>query len=461
MSNTSIMANRAEILKEKFLNSVGLPFQDVLSAAEIERVLESEQLKYRNSVFSPVVTVWAFLSQVLDPDKSLRQAVSRVIAWLNAAGEALPSSDTGAYSKARSRLTERIVEKLFQKTVQGLEAPVPESALWCGRKVRVCDGTSILMSDTPDNQQAYPQHSNQAPGCGFPIAKLVVMFSLSTGAVVDALISAFNTSELVMARQLYDQLTPGEVMLADSAFGNYGDMVLIHRAGADGVFRKHHARSTDFRRGKKLGIGDHIVTWHKPQRCPKAIPLEVWSQLPESLQVREVHLLITQAGFRPKEIILVTTLLDVKVYTKSKLAQLYQQRWQAAEVNLRHLKTTLCLEMVSAKTPAMVRKEIWMHLMAYNLLRKLMWQAAQSAQVAPLSLSVQGTRQHFQQLVPLLAHALTQQRQRLFEQLLAVLTTEQVPSRPNRVEPRVKKRRPKAYPWMQQPRSVLQAKLAA
>lgn len=237
MSNTSIMANRAEILKEKFLNSVGLPFQDVLSAAEIERVLESEQLKYRNSVFSPVVTVWAFLSQVLDPDKSLRQAVSRVIAWLNAAGEALPSSDTGAYSKARSRLTERIVEKLFQKTVQGLEAPVPESALWCGRKVRVCDGTSILMSDTPDNQQAYPQHSNQAPGCGFPIAKLVVMFSLSTGAVVDALISAFNTSELVMARQLYDQLTPGEVMLADSAFGNYGDMVLIHRAGADGSQR--------------------------------------------------------------------------------------------------------------------------------------------------------------------------------------------------------------------------------
>ena len=211
------MTNRAKILKQKFIDSVGLPFQDLLPAPEIEVILEAEQVKYRNHVFSPVVTIWAFLSQVLAPDKSLGNAVSRVIAWLSVLGHEEPSSDTGAYSKARSRLPEKVVRQLFEKTAQGIESEVPTTMLWCGRQVWACDGSSLLMSDTADNQQAYPQHSNQAEGCGFPIAKLVVMFSLTTGAVVKALVDKFNTSELVLVRQLYQQLTPHHVMLADGS----------------------------------------------------------------------------------------------------------------------------------------------------------------------------------------------------------------------------------------------------
>ena len=369
------MPNRAEILKQKLLNSMGLPWQELLPASAIEKVLADEQVSYRQCIYTPVVTLWMFLSQVLDADKSLQNTVNRASAWLMVAGGAVPSSDTGAYSKARKRLPERVVKRLLQQTAEGIEAEVEQEQLWCGRPVKVCDGTSVLMSDTNANQQAYPQHSNQAAGCGFPIAQLVVMFSLTTGAVLDAMLATFSTSELTLARQLYQQLQTKDVVLADSAFGTYADLALVLAAGADGVFRKQHARKTDFRKGKKLGIGDHVVTWFRPAKSASALAEQDFARLPATLPVREVHLLLYRKGFRPKEIILVTTLLDPQQYSKQKLADLYDWRWQAAEVNLKHLKTTLNMEMLATKTPQMVRKEIWVHMMAYNLLRTLMWQA--------------------------------------------------------------------------------------
>ncbi|NET40315.1 MAG: IS4 family transposase, partial [Cyanothece sp. SIO1E1] len=372
----------------------------------------------------------------------------------------VPSSDTGAYSKARGRLPESVLKGLLSKTSQNLDVQAEDEQLWCGRRVRICDGSSVLMSDTPANQDAYPQHSNQKTGCGFPIAKIVVMFSLTTGALMSGLIEAFNVSELVMARQLYRTLSPGDVALADQAFGTYVDLVLVQSVGADAVFRKHHQRKSDFRRGKKLGNGDHVVTWHKPQRRPRHMSAQEFEALPASVQVREVRLLVHQPGFRTKAITVVTTLLDPKGYPRPQLAELYRLRWYA-EINLKHVKTTLGMEKVGAKTPAMVRKEIWMHLMAYNLLRTLMWQAAQSAQVAPLSISLQGTRQLLLNSLADLATATPRKLKRLYRNLLAMITHKLVPHRPNRVEPRAKKQRPKAYPRMQQPRSVLKANLAA
>jgi hypothetical protein len=228
-----------------------------------------------------------------------------------------------------------------------------------------------------------------------------------------------------------------------------------------GCFALHHARQCDFRRGKKLGIGDHLVQWQRPQQCPQSMRKADFEALPASIEVREVHVLIQQPGFRPQEIVLVTTLVDPKRYPKAKLAELYQLRWQATEVNLKHLKTTLKMEMIHAKTPEMVQKEIWMHLLAYNLLRTLMWQSAQHAQVSPLRLSLQGTRQQFNQFRPNLAQASDLDRHRLYTALLNVIPDQFVPLRPHRVEPRVVKRRPKPFPRMQQPRSVLKAKLAA
>ena len=455
------MPNRAELLKQKFRNSLGLPFQELFPESAIEQVLAEEQVRYRQCVYSPVVTLWMFLTQVLDTDKSLRNGVARVIAWLSVEKVATPSSDTGAYCKARQRLPEGVLKRLLEQSAKKIDAQVEQAQLWCGRAVKVFDGTSVLMSDTCANQMAYPQHS-QAEGCGFPIAQLVVVFSLTTGVVLDALLATFCTSEIVLARQFYQRLQPDDVVLADSAFGTYVDLALVQAARADGVFRKHHARKTDFRRGKKLGIGDHIVTWSRPRTRPRAMSPEDFSGLPETLRVREVHLLLYKKGFRPQQIILVTTLLDPQQYPKTKLAELYRLRWQAAEVNLKHLKTTLKMEMLASKTPEMVRKEIWVHMMAYNLLRALMWEARPTvADGTTPQLSLQGTRQVFNQFIPLLTSATQRMRQLLYRQLLALVAVQLLPLRPGRIEPRVRKRRPKAYPVMTQPRHILRRQLAA
>lgn len=455
------MANRAEILKQKFQNSLALPFAQALPERAIQQVLQEQGVHYRKMLYTPIVVLWAWLSQVLDADKSLSHGVKRVIAWMAETGESIPSADTGGYSKARKRLPLAVLPPLLKQSAKELTSAVKPEQRWCGRRVKAYDGTTVLMSDTPANQQAYPQHSNQKAGCGFPLAKLVVWFCVTTGAVLEVSIATFRTSEWQLSRQLYATLQHEDVVVADSAYGTYIDLALVRSQGADGVFRKHHARQCDFRRGKKLGIGDHMVEWQRPLACPQAMQKTQFEALPESIEVREVHLLVQEPGFRPKEIILVTTLLDAKRYSKAKLAELYQGRWQATEVNLRHLKTTLGMEMIAAKTPDMVQKDIWMHLLAYNLLRTWMWQAAQHAKVPPLRISLQGTRQQFNQFRPQFAMVATLTRQRLYRMLLEVITEQLVPSRPQRVEPRVVKRRPKPFPRMQQPRSVLKANLAA
>ena len=406
--------------------------------------------------------VWVCLSlYLIQLRTAVSSAVSRVIAWLTAAGVTIPSADTGAYSKARKRLPLAVLEHLLRQSAQALQAEVKAEQRWCGRRVKAYDGTTVTMSDTTANQKRYPQHSNQKVGCGFPLAKLVVWFCVTTGAVVDVTMAAFSTSEWELARQLYANLQPDDVVVADSAYGTYVDLALVRSATADAVFRKHHARHCDFRRGKKLGIGDHIVRWQRPQRCPQSMNPADFEALPESIEVREVHLLIQKPGFRSKEIILVTTLVDSKRYVKAKLAELYQLRCLPTEVNFKHLKTTLTMEMIAAKTPEMVQKDIWVHMLAYNLLRTLMWQSAQQDGVLPLRISLQGTRQQFNQFRPNLVQATARDRHRLYTTFLEVISNRLVPLRPNRAEPRVTKRRPKSFPRMQQPRSVLKAKRIA
>lgn len=454
------MSQRVEILKRKFVRRAGLPFQEVLSEASIQSVLAAEEVNYRNRLYTPIITIWMFLSQVLEPDKSLSNAVKRVQTWLVSAGAEPPSNDTGGYAKARQRLPERVLERLFYQTGEGLEGQVKVSDRWCGRVVKLVDGSSVVMSDTAKNQKEYPQHSNQKPGCGFPIAKIVVMFSLSTAAAIGLRIAALNTGEVTLARSLYESLDPNDVLVGDRAFGTYGDLVLVRQSGADGVFRKHQARKSEFKRGKRLGKGDYLTTWWRPERRPQALSAAEFESLPTKLKVREVQFSVRQKGWRTKSVIVVTTLLDPKAYPKAKLAELYGLRWQA-EVNLDHIKTTLGMEMLLSKTPAMVRKEIYVHLMIYNLLRTLMWKAGKQHGVSPLRLSVQGARQSFNQFCPLLAEAGRIRQQPLHQGLLNLTAESKVPLRPGRSEPRKQKRRPKAFPFMKKPRSVLKQELEA
>lgn len=455
------MPKTADILKQQFTQSLGLPWSDILPATRFEQILTEEAISYRKKLYTPIVTVWAMVHQVLCSDKSLSNTVKTIITWLTAAGVEPPSSDTGAYAKARARLPEKLLQRLIPEVCDQLESQVPPQHCWCGHHVKAFDGTTLLLADSEANQEEYPQHANQCQGCGFPLARVVVFFSWLTGAVAAASIASKHTSEIEMSRELYQDLDPGDVAIADQAFGSYVDLALIQAQGADGVLRKRSARKTDFRKGQKNGIGDHQVQWHKPKQCPACMSTEEFAAIPETLNVREVRLRLTRKGFRDQFIVVVTTLLDAQRYSANQLTILYGWRWQATEVNLRHLKTTLKMEMLTAKTPAMARKDLWAHLLAYNLLRTVMMQAASRAREDYRHLSLQGTRQSLRSMLTLLAVGSQAVRKRLYNHLLDDIASDKLPVRPHRQEPRVVKLRPKPFPRMTQPRSVLKAKQAA
>ena len=290
------MSQWVEILKRKFVRRAGLPFQAVLSEASIQSVLAAEEVKYRNRLYTPIVTIWMFLSQVLEPDKSLSHAVKRARAWLASDAAEPPSKHTGGYAKARQRLPERVLERLFYQTGEELQSQVEALDLWCGRVVKLLDGSSVVMADTTSHQKAYPQHSNQKSGGGFAIAKIVVMFSLSTAAVIGLRIAALNMGEVRLARSLYERLAPNDVVLGDRAYGTSADLALVRQRGADGVFRKHQSRKSDFNRGKRLGKRDYLSTWSRPPRRPKALSPAEFESLPSTMTVQEVHFAVRQKG---------------------------------------------------------------------------------------------------------------------------------------------------------------------
>ncbi len=413
--------------------------------------------------------MWAFLSQVLDVDKSCHNTVSRVIAWLSSEGVEIPSTDTSAYCQARSRLPEKLLEKLFSSVGQKLQSKVTSQNLWCGRNVKLIDGSSVSMPEMSENQKAYPQPSSQKSGCGFPIAKIGVLFSLATGAAVALVIDVLNTHDIQLARKLYKFLLKGDILLGDRAFCAYADLILIQNLDCDAVFRKHQSRKTEMRRGKIIGDGDKLVIWHKPKKCPNGLSEEEFVALPETLIVREIYYYILIPGFRTQQVSLITTLLDTETYPTLELVRLYDERWDV-ELDLKHLKTTLGMEILRSKTPQMVRKEIYIFLLAYNLLRTLMWEAGTTYGVSPLRLSLQGTRHHFNNFVPQLLAASETKRNKIYRTLLKIIVHKPVADtpealsfayRPGRSEPRVRKRRPKAYPLMQQSRQELRKHLIA
>ena len=452
------MTNRVKILKEKFTQSLGLPFEELLSESAIEQVMDELKIKYRRRLFDPIVTLWAFLSQVLDVDKSCYNATSRVITYLVGESQEIPSTDTSAYCQARARLPEQLLEKLFGKAAQSLEEKVITEYLWCGRSVKVIDGSSVSMPDTVENQKTYPQPSSQKPGCGFPIAKIGVLFSLATGAAIALAVEVLNTHDIQLARKLYKFLSKGDVLLGDRAFCAYADLILIQNLCCDALFRKHQSRKTSMRKGKIVGASDKLVTWHKPHKCPQGLNESEFAVLPKILIVREIYYYIFIPGFRTHQVSLITTLLDTKTYPTLALLRLYGERWDV-ELNLKHLKTTLGMDILRGKTPQMVRKEIYVFLLAYNLLRSLMWSAGTTYGAPPLRLSLQGTRQHLSNFIPqLLANSKTK-RHEIVRTLLKIIVHKTVSVRPGRSEPRVRKRRPKSYPLMTQPRHDLRRQL--
>ena len=466
--NIPVIGSKVKQLRQKFSQSVGLPIRDALPASQIEAALEAEHVVYRRCLFDPIVTTWAFLSQVLDADRSCRKAISRVFAYLSDTQpqvtdpmELIDSeADTGAYCKARQRLSLNVLKRLYRCVATHLEDSATPERRWLGRRVFLADGTTVLMPDTPENQAAYPQHSNQKAGCGFPLAKLVAIFSLTTGALIEAITDVWSAYEPALFRRISHCLQPDDVLVADRIYCTYADIALLRKQFVDSVLRLHGARKVDFRKGRRLGKHDRIFTWEKPKQCPKTLPRHLYDLLPDTLTVRVLRFTIPQKGFRTKQITVVTTLLDAVAYPKDEIARVYGLRWEA-EIDLRHLKSSMDMDFLRTKSPDMVHKELAIYFLAYNLIRSLMTQAALRYGKDPLRLSFKGTLQHLNTFLPLLATSGLKKRQQHYEMLLLLIAREQLPDRPGRVEPRAVKRRPKWSRWLQEPRSVLKQKLSA
>lgn len=452
------IVNHIKSIRQKMINLMGLPFQNILPAEEIGQAIKEEGITFRERIFSPCVTLWAFVAQVLDADHSCRKALSRVIAYSTQIGLTIPSPFTGGYCRARMRLAEGLLHRLMCWVGFSLEEKAKGENLWCGRHVKIADGSTVSMPDTPENQKEYPQHRNQAKGCGFPIARVVALLSAVTGAIWDLAFSSIHVGENPLFRNLWSQLKEGDVLLTDRGFCSYANVASLLKRGVDSVFRLPKGRKFTFQEQKILGPGDKLIIWTRPRCCPKGMSKEEFKNLPESITVRLVHFCIEIPGFRSKHIYLITTLLDSVTYTLVKLAELYRIRWQC-ELNLRDLKTTMQMEILNGKTPQMVRKEVLAHLLAYNLIRSLMWDAAILHNVTPLRLSFKAAIQHFCVFAPKISTAIDSIAKKLITQLLILLASAILSNRPNRLEPRLKKRRPKAYGWLQQPRDELKRRL--
>lgn len=443
-------------LRRQFLQDGDLPFNNVLSEECIAQALTAIDACWKERIYSPLVTLWVFLSQVLSADHSCRAAVARLIAHRLSRGQNSCSAETGAYCQARKRLPEKFFSEVARQTGRALESNVDPDWLWKGRRVLIYDGSTVSMPDTEENQQAYPQPVVQKPGLGFPLARIAAFFSLSCGAVVELGICRYagkGQSELGLLRKLWDIFLPGDVMLADRLMCSWTEMVMLKERGVDSVCHFTSHRTADFRRGKRLGKGDHIVRWPKPGK-PRSIDKETYDTFPEFLMIREIRVQVEQPGFRTQSIIIATTLLDVEEITKDDLAQLYRARWNC-ELDLRSLKQTMQMDILRCKTPELVRKEIRTHILAYNLIRTIMAQAATKHDIDPRSVSFKGaiqTLEAFQPVIAILGEHDSTFRMHLYQQLLDAVAVHRVANRPDRFEPRRKKRRPKPYDRLMKPR---------
>jgi len=403
-------------------------------------------------IYTPTITFWVFLSQCLSADHSCRDAVARLIAWRVSRGLKPCSAETTRYCEARNDLPEEVVRSVMRDTGKQVEDESPSTWLWHRRKVRVVDGSTITMPDTPANQAAYPQMKSQEPGCGFPIARILVIFSLATGTVLNAAIGKYkgkHTGENSMFRRLHGTLEESDVVLADRYFSGWFDMALLRQRNIDLIVRKHQGRHTDFRTGKRLGKDDQLVFVKRPQR-PKWMSPEQYATLPEKLLVREVRIRVVQKSMRTKLLTVVTTLLDPEQYPPEEIAVLYRRRWQA-ELNLRSLKTVLQMDHLRCKKPKRVRNEFFMHMTGYNLLRGVMAAAAFESGRSPWEISFKGTLQTLGQFFPVLFASSAAD---WYAALMQAVGTHIVGDRPDRFEPRRVKRRPKPYPRLQQHRHL-------
>lgn len=388
---------------------------------------------------------WTFLWQVAQSGASCREAIRQAQARCQHAGRRLPPDQDSPYCQARGSLPLERLQEIHESLCTEAHQGVGAKDLWCGHHVQVVDGSSVTAPDTPANQKAFPQQKVQKPACGFPIIRLVALLSLATGMLTAWTLGPWSQHEVGMFQALWDCLRPGEVLLADRGFCNWALLAQCLQRNLHAVFRVKGVRRADFRQGRRLSRNERLVQWRKPWAPAKTVTAQEWALLPEILTLRLVRCRLDIAGFRSRRVILVTTLLDSEKYSPEALAQLYFRRW-AMELTLRNLKTTLQMDHLSCKNPENLQREIRMHFLVHNLVRRLMLEAARRHCVPLQRVSFAGTLAAARRYGEALLQTPSQrQRHQLLQEMFAVLAADLVRDRPGRREPRAIKRRPKPY----------------
>lgn len=436
-------------------HQTGLPFLKLLSRPLVEEACRQCNHPWRERVYTPWITLGVFLSQVLSDDHSCDDAVDRFQKFRYDQGLPAVAPETSSYCEARQRLPEGLAWDLVRRVGQAIQKTAKLAWLFHERPVKIIDGTTAVMPDTPENQAAYPQAKTQAAGLGFPIARILVVFSLAVGTVLEAAIGPYQgkqTSELALLRQVIHQFQPGDIALADRFFCSYWVIAALQDRGVDVVVRLHQRRKADFRRGRRLGREDHLVNWTKPQQIPDWMSRAEYDAMPEEITVRELRVRVQDKTKRVRNMVIVTTLVDSKTYQAEELRGLFRQRWHA-ELDLRTLKTEMQMEMLRTKSPEMVRKEVAMHMLAYNLIRGIMAEAARVEEIKPRMISFTGslhTVRAFEEI-----HLYDPVRiEADLPRLLELIGKKRVGDRPDRYEPRAVKRRPKPHPLLKMPRKA-------
>ena len=408
----------------------------------------------RQRDWSLKVTFWAFLYQVLGPACACREVVRKVQAWCKQRRRRAISGDTGAYCLARARLPLALLGKIFSELSATLERRTGDAERWLGRRrVKILDGTGLSMPDTAANQKRWPQPGGQKPGCGFPLLRLAGLFCMGSGALLRYAFGNQHDQENWLCRGVLGGLEKGDVLLADRGFCSYGLIGVMLARGVDCVMRLHQARPRDFRQGKRLGKDDRLVTWHKEGARKNNPWAAEHGSLPEVLTVRLVRFRVEVPGFRTEQLYLATTLLDPVQYPREILADLYRARWNI-ELRYREIKTTMGAEVLRCKSPAMIERELCMNAIGYNLIRCVMQEAAQSHGVELARISFKGTLDTVRHFADALhaANGKPRRQRQFYDEMLAIIAGDTLPLRPERAEPRARKRRPKPYQLLTKPR---------
>jgi len=435
-------------------NSV--PLGNVLSGDRIREIFADSDVLFgvgENDLWNTGLTLWSFIGQVLQDGKqsSCNAAVTNAARFMIEQGMEPPSPDSGQYCRARHKLNAEVLRQLVGEIAQKMSSLNPEHWLWHGKSVKLVDGFTFTMPDTPENQEEFPQAKTQAPGVGFPIARACAVLSLADACIADVAMGPYlgkETGETALLREVLDGFKPGEVMLADRYFCSFFMLAILQARGVDVCMRLHQLRKIDHGKVKWLGPNDYIDIWHRPQRA-KWMSQELYDSLPQQLQIR-VATFTAKTKTQTEPLYVVTTLLDHKKYPAKEIGKLYGYRWHA-ELDLFAIKQSLNLDHLRCKTPDMIRREFWTTLLAYNMVRLVCAQAAFVHDKLPrqMSFTIACNTLLSQWLMPPKESI----REALGKHNLFQIACNEVGNRPGRIEPRVLKRRPKTYSLMTKPRN--------